>query len=73
MWTIVVNGNPDRWGVPISAEVRAADIGSFRIDATPLPDAVERLTFRFEPTGPATGVLVYEWERTRLAIPLARR
>ena len=72
-WTIVVNGNPDRWGVPIGPEVRAADIGSFRVDTTPLPEPVERLTFRYEPNGPAGGVLVYEWERTGLAIPLVRR
>jgi hypothetical protein len=72
-WTVVVNGNPDRWGVPIGAEVRAADIGSFRLETTLLPELVERLTFRFEPAGPDGGTLVYEWERIGLAIPLARR
>ncbi|HUF75043.1 MAG TPA: DUF2911 domain-containing protein [Longimicrobiales bacterium] len=72
-WTIVVNGNPDRWGVPIGPEVRAADIGSFRAATTLLPEPVERLTFRFEPSGPGAGSLVYEWERIGLSIPLARR
>jgi len=71
-WTIVVNGNPNRWGVPISAEVRAADIGSFRVPTTMLTQPVERLTFRWEGGGDS-GVLVYEWERTGLSIPMARR
>ena len=72
-WTIVVNGNPDRWGVPIGPDVRAADIGSFRVETTLLPEPVERLTFRFGQTGPEAGALVYEWERIGFSIPLARR
>jgi hypothetical protein len=72
-WTIVVNGNPDRWGVPIGAEVRAADIGSFRAATTQLPEHVDRLTFRFDGASPNAGALVYEWEWTRLSLPLTRR
>jgi hypothetical protein len=72
-WTIVVNGNPDRWGVPIGPEVRAADIGSFRAATRLLPEPVERLTFRFERSGPESGALLYEWERISVSIPLARR
>lgn len=72
-WTIVVNGNPDRWGMPIGAEVRAADIGSFRAATTQLAQPVERLTFRFVGSTPNAGALVYEWESTGLSIPLARR
>lgn len=72
-WTVVVNGNPDRWGVPIGPEVRAADIGSFGAAPTTLSDYVDRLTFRFEPDGPTTGALIYSWERTELSIPLSRR
>jgi hypothetical protein len=72
-WTIVVNGNPDRWGVPIGPEVRAADIGSFRATTALLPEPVDRLTFRFEPGGPDAGALVYAWERITLSIPVARR
>ena len=72
-WTIVVNGNPDRWGVPIGAEVRAADIGSFRAPTRPLPQDVDRLTFHFEQETQTSGALVFEWERTALSLPLARR
>ena len=73
VWTIVVNGNPNRWGVPITADVRAADLGSFSLRPSPLSDYVDRLTFRFEPTSGAGGALVYSWERTSLSIPLTRR
>lgn len=72
-WTIVVNGNPNRWGMPIGPDVRAADIGSFRAPAERGRPFVERLTFSFEPQGPDSGSLVYTWEDVRIAIPLGRR
>ena len=72
-WTVVVNANPNRWGVPIDAEVRAADIGSFALTPSPLQEYMDRLTFRFEASGPGAGSIVYSWERTGLVIPLARR
>lgn len=72
-WTVVVNANPSRWGLPIDAEVRAADLGSFAATPSPLPEYVDRLTFRFEPHGALEGGLVYSWERTSLVIPLAHR
>jgi hypothetical protein len=72
-WTIVVNGNPDRWGVPIGADVRASDIGSFPSAPAELEEYVDRLTFSFQSTGFASGRLIYSWERTSLMIPLARR
>jgi hypothetical protein len=73
VWTIVVNGNTNRWGIPISADVRTADLGSFTVSARPLPEHVETLDFSFEPTGGASGDLVYRWERTTLRIPITRR
>lgn len=72
-WTIVVNGNPDRWGVPIGAEVRASDIGSFPSTPSDLDEYVDRLTFSFQSSGDASGRLIYAWERTALMIPLSRR
>jgi len=71
-WTIVVNGNPDRWGVPLSAEVRAADIGSFTVTPEVGAEHVDRLTFAYRPTGERTGSLVFSWERVTLSIPVAR-
>jgi hypothetical protein len=71
-WTIVVNGNTSRWGIPINPEVRRADIGSFIVPTSTLSEPVETLTFRFEGGG-ASGALVYAWERTTFRIPIARR
>lgn len=70
-WTIVVNGNTNRWGIPISPSVRRADIGSFEVTRQEAPH-VERLTFHFEGDGDA-GTLVYAWEEVVLRIPVARR
>lgn len=71
-WTIVVNSNTNRWGIPINPEVRASDIGSFRV--TPgHADYVETLTFRYEGDGGRSGALVFVWENTTFRIPVARR
>lgn len=72
-WTIVVNSNPDRWGVPLSAEVRAADVGSFAVFPQERSEPVETLTFDFRPSSESGGVLVYAWEGITLSIPVARR
>ena len=72
-WTIVVNGNPDRWGVPISAAVRAADVGSFSVSPQVRAQHVETLTFSFRRTDDTSGTLVYEWERLTFSIPVSRR
>jgi len=72
-WTVVVNANPNRWGLPIDAGVRAADIGSFPLAPEPLTQYEDRLTFRFEPLGEREGTLVFSWEHTSLTIPLAHR
>jgi len=72
-WTVVVNANPRRWGAPIDADVRAADIGSFTLATSALADYEDRLTFRFEPVDARQGFIVYSWEHITLAIPLARR
>jgi hypothetical protein len=72
-WTVVVNANPSRWGSPIDAVVRAADIGSFSLPTSPLPQYEDRLTFRFDPVDERGGAIVYSWEHTALAIPLVHR
>lgn len=71
-WTIVVNGNTTRWGIPISPNVRRSDIGSFVVQTGTLNEHVEVLTFRFEGNGRA-GDLVFEWERNVIRIPISRR
>lgn len=69
-WTVVINGNPDRWGVPINDEVRAADIGSFDVEIMPLDEPVETLTFVFEPAEEG-GSLVFSFESRSFSIPVS--
>lgn len=71
-WTIVVNDNTNRWGIPLSPEIRRSDVGSFTVRPSPLQPPVETLTFRFEGSGDS-GALVYEWEGTTFRIPISRR
>ncbi len=71
-WTIVVNSNPDRWGIPISPEVRAADVGSFTVTPSSLDEDVETLTFSFEGSG-EEGALTFRFEQRTFRIPIARR
>jgi hypothetical protein len=72
-WTIVVNGNTNRWGIPIGADVRAADIGSFTVPSSDLAEHVETLELSFVPRSATSGEIVYRWERTTFAIPIAHR
>ena len=69
-WTVVVNGNPDRWGVPITEEVRAADVGSFEVEVMALDEAAETLSFSFE-SGADGGALIFAFESRTFRIPVA--
>ena len=71
-WQIVVNRGVERWGIPIDAAVRKADVGAGTTATESLPAPVETLTLRFAPaTGEGTE-LVVEWETTRVRIPIRR-
>jgi hypothetical protein len=71
-WTIVINGSLDRWGIPLTPEVRAADIGSFVVTPTILESHVETLTFSFVPSGDG-GDLVFSFENRTFPIPVRTR
>lgn len=71
-WTIVVNSNTNRWGIPINPEVRSSDIGSFQVTPGRTAAYVETLTFHFEGEG-RSGALVFAWENTTFRIPVVRR
>jgi hypothetical protein len=70
-WEVVLNGNAQRWGIPINAEVREADVGSFMVPAESTGSPVEQLTFRWEAQGQNMGHLIMEWENTRIRIPVS--
>ena len=71
-WTIVANSNTNRWGIPISPDVRASDVGSTLVRPTQAGDHVETLTFTFRGSG-TSGILTYAFERTTFDLEISRR
>ena len=71
-WTVVINSNTNRWGIPISPDVRAADVGSVVVRPGDPGSHVETLTFSFRGSG-SSGTLTYAWERFTFDLPISRR
>lgn len=71
-WEIVVNRATERWGIPISPEVREADLGAFSAEPETIDEHVERMTLHFDRVSDSEAHLVLEWENTRVRIPVAR-
>lgn len=69
-WTVYVNDEWRRWGIPIDDGVRASELGSLTVHPEPTRDHVETLQARFEPPDSTPAELVFEWERTRIRIPV---
>ena len=69
-WEIHVNGNVERWGIPINDEVQGADVGSFTVTPGATDEMVETMTFSWESHGEGMGALVLAWENTRVEIPV---
>ena len=65
-WQLFLNSNYQRWGIPISDEVRTTEVGSFTVTPEATGSMVESLTFSF-----SGGELIAEWENTRIRIPVA--
>ena len=72
-WRFVVNGDAQRWGVPINDEVRAKDIGSTVVPVERLEKPVETLTITLHRTSNSAAAMDVSWENTRVSIPVARR
>jgi hypothetical protein len=71
-WVIAVNSAAERWGVPITGEVREADVGRGTVTPGSTDEMVEQLTYRFEAVGEDEAHLVLEWEDTQLRIPVVK-
>ncbi len=69
-WQVVVNRSVERWGIPISADVRGADVGSFTVTPTRAPEFTETLDISWAPHGEGMGHLILQWENTRIEIPV---
>ena len=64
-WEFHLNSNFERWGIPIDAEVRSAEIGSFSATPSATAGMVEMMTFEH-----IDGALRLSWENTQVDIPL---
>ncbi len=64
-WEFFLSTDYERWGIPISDAVRAAEVGSFTVTPETVDDMVESLTFEY-----ADGAITMSWEHTSLRIPI---
>ena len=69
-WRVFVNRDTRHWGNQITDEVREEEVGSLSVEPEALEEHVERMRLSFESTGGNTAVLVLEWEKTRVRIPI---
>jgi hypothetical protein len=72
-WQVVVNGEPQRWGIPIDEAVRAKDIGSGTIKADSLEKPVETFTITLRSTSATAAMMDVEWANTRVSIPVQKQ
>jgi len=72
-WRIVVNGDVQRWGTPIDADVRAKDVGSGVVPVERIEKPVETLTTTLNRKSNLSATLDIEWENTRVRVPVERR
>ena len=71
-WEVVLNENDQRWGIPIDAGVREADIGIGSVAPESTDDMVEQMRFRWVKHDESSADLLLEWENTRIRIPVER-
>lgn len=66
-WQVVVNRATKQWGHEsgYTEEIQAQEVGRGKVKPEALKVPVEKLTFTTQP-----GLLVLEWDRTRVAIPV---
>ena len=69
-WKVFVNSATQRWGVPISDDIRATDVGSgtVRVETADTPE--EALKLNLASTGANAATLTAQWDQTRVRIPI---
>ncbi len=72
-WEIVVNRSISQWGHEsrYTADVQAQEVGRAIVAAGASEEHVEMFTMRAEPGEGDTAMLVMEWERTRVKVPIS--
>ena len=63
-WEFFVNSNFERWGIPIDADVRSTEIGSFTAGARTTDEMVETLLYQH-----MEGHLMLSWENVHVHLP----
>ena len=71
-WAVIVNTNTNRWGIPISPDVRSSDFGSVKVTPTESSNYVETMTFSFQGSD-LSGLITFAWERTTFDLAISRR
>lgn len=69
-WQFFLSSNYQRWGIPVSAEVRAAEVAQVTRSVSETNGMVEMFTATWESHGDMMGHLVFEWENTRVELPI---
>jgi len=72
-WQILVNRSTRQWGLESEYDdaVARREVGRFAMAPEHLASSVETMRFRAESSATAAVDLVFEWQTTRLRIPLA--
>lgn len=69
-WEFFLSSEYQRWGIPVSESVRAAEVATFSRPVTHMDEMIETFTIRYESHGGMMGHLVFEWENTRVEVPV---
>lgn len=74
-WEIIVNRATSQWGEEhaYTDEVKAQEVGRGKVKSEALKDAIETFTIRADPASGNAKAIVLEWEKTRVAVPVAAR
>jgi Protein of unknown function (DUF2911) len=72
-WEIIVNRSYSQWGVEnlYTDEVEAQEIGRGRVSSEPTDSHIETFTIRAEDVSDGRLRVIFEWERTRVPVPVA--
>ena len=71
-WTVILNTNTNRWGIPMSPSVRSSDFGSVVVTPQESSRYTETLTFSFQGSD-SDGLLTFSWERATFDLSISRR
>jgi hypothetical protein len=71
-WRLILNRSTSQWGHEsnYNAVVREGEVGRTSVPSERLPRHVEQLTIRVQAAGRDRAVVLLEWERTQVMIPI---